>query len=143
MRPIKIRHYGDLAVGAAMFGLCVGAGAWLSRSGEYTALIVFAAVGLVFLMYFLYTGTKTEIFSPEGILIKSLFHTRKIPWQKVEKAGIACLKLGPRAGGGHYVSVTVTGEEKGLLLQFREEIKTAIETFYGPLDFGQRMDTGG
>ncbi len=143
MRPIKIRHYGDLAVGGAMLALCVGAGAWISRSGNVTALIIFGVIGLVFLLYFLYTGTKTETLTPEGILIKSLFHTRKIPWQKVEKAGIACLKLGPRAGGGYYVSVTLTGEEKGLLLQFREEIKTAIETFYGPLDFDQRMDTGG
>ena len=139
MSPVKIRHYDNLAVGAAIFALCVGAGAWISRSGNVTALIIFGVIGLVFLLYFLYTGTKTETFSPEGILIKSLLNTRKIPWQKVEKAGIACLKLGPRAGGGYYVSVTLTGEEKGLLLQFRDEIKIAIETFYGPLDFDQRI----
>lgn len=133
MSPLKIRHLDDLAVGVGMFILCAGAGAWLSRGGDDTPLTVFGALGLVFLLYFLYTGTKTETISPEGICAKSIFQTRQIPWQQVEKVGILQLR-------GYYLSITVTGEKKGLLLRLREDLKTVIEHFYGPLDFDRRAN---
>lgn len=134
---MTIRHLDDLAVGAAMFALCIGAGMWLSREGDYAALIVLGVIGLVFLLYFLYIGTKTETISADGICTKSILKTQWIPWKKVDKVGIAYLNL----GGWPSYYLCVAGEKNGLLLlRYREELKTVIESFYGPLDYDQKTN---
>lgn len=139
---MTIRHLDDLAVGAVMFALCIGAGMWLSREEGYAPLIVFGVIGLIFLLFFIYTGTKTETISEEGICAKSILKTRWIPWQQVNKVGIAHLNLG--GWPQYYLSITFDSgkAKKGFLLRNCEQLRSTVTKFYGPLDFDQTAKTG-
>lgn len=130
----KARGIGVTALVLAFF---VFSGVVLSAVGM-EAVIIAVLCGAFVLGVTVYTGFQTRIISEAGITVKTILKTTFIPWQDVERIGVAHLPGGP---GWHWtLSVTcrtASGKRRDFLLPPTEALRAAVTEFYGQLDFDQ------
>lgn len=156
---MKLHHRTELVAGLCDLALFSCLGIWAYRTDPGSRLWIFLlTVGLCLAAFFLYRGTMTETLTEEGILVKTLLRTQKVPWSKVERAGIVRLKLGPSAE--KYISVTWQAENNrktwvqrwlwwmkldnrpGFLFPYSDELRAVVTEYYGPLDLDLRDRKG-
>jgi len=155
MQPVVIEHrqYSRYTLGnLVLFGIFAMVFFFSDMPGGHIAGGCAAGAGLFVVAICFLESRKTETFSEEGIWIKGVVKSRKIPWEQVIQVGIG-IECEGRANEHAALAFTFSGgsprkenqlrkqwalkntPETALSVPYSLELRELVFRCYGPLDF--------
>lgn len=138
VKQYEFKERGGFAVTGLVLAFFLFGDVVLSSVG-IKAVIFVVLCGAFVLGVTVYTCFQTRIISEAGITVKTILKTIFVPWQAVERIGVAHLPIGRTRSWNLAVTYrTDSGKHRELLIPCTDALRAAVAECYGALHFDER-----